>query len=179
MKNTFRYIITDVVSIPVCRMTGKGEAYKYATKPGCGVVEWYSAINDYKSPVNRDTSDKTQQLVCDNDSSAVLYPRYGRDFCIFPYDDINIKEIPRQAEVDAIVISDDCGFSFWENEVGDVKIFVTYDETGLIDTYRLEGWNDKPYDGETEITFNDLQSEQDYDTISRADIIGTFEHSRR
>jgi hypothetical protein len=179
MKNELRYIVTDVVSIPVIRVNGKGEMYKAATKPGWGVVEWYSAINDYKAPVNRDTTDKTQQLICDEDTSATLYPKYGREFCIAPYEEVVIKGIPRQADLDAIIISDACGFSFWEHEIGDVKIFVIYDANGLIDTYRLDGWNSKPEDGETEITFADLQSEEDHDSTDRANIPGTFEHSRK
>ena len=51
MKNEIRYIVTDIVSIPVVRIAKKSEAYKDATKAGWGVVEWYSATNDYKTPV--------------------------------------------------------------------------------------------------------------------------------
>ena len=34
MKNEVRYIVTDVVSIPVCKLASKTEAYKQAAKPG-------------------------------------------------------------------------------------------------------------------------------------------------
>jgi len=40
-------------------------------------VEWYSAADDYKNPVARDRSDKTQQLCCDEDTSASLYTKNG------------------------------------------------------------------------------------------------------
>jgi hypothetical protein len=178
MKNECRYIVTDVVSIPVLRLARKGEAYRMATGDGWGVVEWYSPINNYSAPVIRDNTDKTQVLYCDDDSSAVLYPRYGREFVIAPYEEIILKDAPKQAETEAIIISDSCGFIFWEREIGNVKIFATYDDSGLIDDYRLDNWNGKPYDGETEIAFGDLQSEQEYETIDRADIKGTFENSR-
>jgi hypothetical protein len=160
-------------------MGGKGDAYRYATKAGWGVVEWYSAVNDYKAPVNRDKTDKTQELACDTDCSATLYHRSGREFCIAPYEEINLGEAPTQAETEAIIISGAEGFDFWEHEKGDVKFFVTYDENGLIDTYRLGCWSDKPYDEETEIAFEDLQSEADHDTTDRVCIVGTFEWTRK
>lgn len=179
MKSETRYIVTDVVSVPVCRMGGKGEAFRYATGAGWGVVEWYSPMNNYASPVNHDKSDKTQVMYCDDDSSAVLYPKYGVEFVIAPYEEINLKEAPGQPETEAIVVSTSCGYDFWEHEAGDIKIFVTYDENGLIDTYRLDSWTGKPYDGETEIAFADLQSEEDYWAINRADIAGTLENDRK
>lgn len=184
-KNETRYIVTDVVSIEVIRIANKGEAYKQATKPGWGVVEWYSEVTENDCigrpvtrmvPVNRDRSDKTQVMYCDEDSSATLYPKCGREFCISPYEEINLKDAPTQAETEVIIQSDSCGFSFWAKEVSDVKIFVTYDENGLIDSYRLDNWTGKPYDGETEISFYDLQSEEDHDRIDRADISGTFDY---
>jgi hypothetical protein len=174
-----RYLVTDVVSIPVIRTVKKGEAYRNATVSGWGVVDWYSEINGYKVPVNRDKEDKTQVLYCDENSSAVLYPKYGREFVISPCEEVNLKDVPRQAEVDAMIFSDACGYSFWAKEPGDVKIFVTYDENGLIDTYRLDSWNGKPYDGEIEIPFCDLQSEDEYEKTNRAEIVGTLEHERK
>ena len=41
-QNEVRYIVTDVVSIPVFRLARKTEAYRQAVKPGWGTVEWYS-----------------------------------------------------------------------------------------------------------------------------------------
>jgi len=174
-----RYIVTDIVSISVCRIGSKGYAYRMATGPGWGLVELYSAVDNYTFPVSRDKEDKSQVLLCDEDSSGVLYPRFGREFSICSGEELKIKEAPKKAEVDAIVISDPCGYSFWQKDDGDVKIFVTYDENGLIDSYRMDNWTGKPYDGETEISFNDLQSENDHDNIDRAEITGTFEHQRK
>jgi hypothetical protein len=176
MKDTFRYIVTDVVSIPVCRFGSKTRAYKYATKSGWGIVDWYSAANDYKTPVIRDTGDKTQKLLCDEDSSAVLYPKHGREYVISAYEEINLKDAPSQAETEAIIMSGSEGYDFWAKDDGDVKIFVTYDKNGLIDTFRLDNWMGKPYDGETEIAFDKLQSEVEYEAISRRDINGTLEN---
>jgi hypothetical protein len=175
----FRYFVTDVVSIPVSRMAKKGDAYRMATKPGWGILEWYSETNNYSCPVNRDKDDKSQALYCDEDFSAVLYTKYGREYCIFPYEEINLKEAPKQSEVDAIVIGDPCGYSFWAKETDDVRIFVTYDENGLIDTYRLDSWYGEPYEGEIEISFCDLQSEEEHDKTDRAEIVGTLEHERK
>jgi len=76
-QNEIRYIVTDVVSIPVIKLNSKTEAYKQATKPGWGTVEWYSAADGYKNPVFRDRKDKTQELACDEDSHADLYTKNG------------------------------------------------------------------------------------------------------
>jgi hypothetical protein len=165
-----RYLVTDMVSIPVIWIVKKGEAYRNATVPGWGVID------GYKAPVTRD---KTQVLYCDEDSSAVLYPIYGREFVISPCEEVNLKDAPKQAEVDAMIFSDACGYSFWAKEPGDVKIFVTYDENGLIDTYRLDNWAAKPYEGEIEISFSDLQSEEEHDKTDRAEIFGTLEYERQ
>lgn len=176
-KNEVRYIITDAVSIPVYKLASKTEAYKQATAPGMGTVEWYSAANGYTFPVNRDRSDKTQQLSCDEDSHADLYTKNGGYFGIYPYDEINVKEMPKQAEVETIIHADSCGYDFY----GPVKIFVTYDENGLIDTYRIEGKDEQPCEGETEIQFEDLyeQAEDDWNGSYRADIPGTIEYDRK
>jgi hypothetical protein len=177
--NDLRYLVTDVVSIPVIRNAKKGDAYRMATRPGWGIIDSYSETNNYFRPVNRDKDDKSQALYCDDDSSAVLYPAYGREFVISPNEEVNLKKAPKQSEVDAMIISGPCGYSFWAKETGDVKIFVTYDENGLIDTYRLDNWSGKPYDGEIEISFCDLQSEYEHDKTGRAEIVGTLEHERR
>lgn len=50
---------------------------------------------------------------------------------------------------------------------------------GLIETYRLEGESGIPAAGETEISFEDLQGEEDYKSIDRADIPGTLEYFRK
>jgi hypothetical protein len=75
-------------------------------------------------------------------------------------------------------MSDSCGYNFWAKGDGDVKIFVTYDENGLVDNYRLDNWMGKPYDGETEITFDKLQSQEEYEATNREDINGTFENMK-
>ena len=95
-----------------------------ATKPGWGAVEWYSAADGYKNPVNRGRSDKTQQLCCDEDTSASLYTKNGGYFGIFPYEEINVKEMPKQAEVAAIIYSDSCGYSIWAEDFNQIHFFV-------------------------------------------------------
>jgi hypothetical protein len=173
-----RYFVTEAVSVPVMLMRKKGEAYRMVTGPGWGLLEWFSAINNYTSPVVYDRTDKTMQLICDAESSAVIYA-YGREYVIGPCERVVLSSLPRQADIDAIILNDPCGFSFWEKENGLVKIFVIYDENGLIDTYRLDNWTGKPYDGETEISFSDLQSQYEYDHTSRAEITGTFEYEKK
>lgn len=115
-QNEIRYIVTDVVSIPVIKLTSKTEAYKQATKPGWGTVEWYSAENGYKNPVNHYRGDKNHVMLCDEDTSADLYTKNGGYFGIYPYDEINVKEMPKQAECAAIIHSDSCGFDFWAED---------------------------------------------------------------
>ena len=84
MKNETRYIVSDAVSIPVIRIVSKGEAYRMVTKPGWGLVEWYSAEDGYKNPVNRDRSDKTQVMYCDDDCEGAIYGKDGSAFYILP-----------------------------------------------------------------------------------------------
>jgi hypothetical protein len=179
MKNICRYFVTDIVSVGIVRIGNKSEAYRQVTGPGWGVIDWFSETNNYTRSVNRDKNDKSQKLYCDEDSSAVIYSNYGKEFVISPDEEIVLKNCPKQSETIAIIQSDSCGFSFWEKEKGNIKIFVTYDENGLIENYRLDNWNGKPYEGETEIQFEDLQSEEEHDTIDRADIKGTFEYMRK
>lgn len=173
--------VTAVVSIPVFKIYGKTEAYRQAAKPGWGTVEWYSAADDYKYPVTRDRSDKTQILVCDEDCSANLYTKDGKCFGIFPHDEIDIREMPKQAECAAIIMSDSCGLSFWAEDFSQIRITVTYDTHGLIDTYRLEYGNTPIYDGEVEISFDDLYqiAEDDQFDTYRAKIPGTMEYQSK
>ncbi len=176
-QNEVRYIITDVVSIPVIKLTSKTEAYRQATKPGWGAVEWFSAADGYKNPVNRDRSDKTQLLICWEDESVDMYTKNGGYFGFSGNDDIDTREIPKQAACVAIIHSDSCGFDFWAED-GAIKIFVTYDENGLIDTYRMGYGDEQPEEGETAISFEDLyqQPEGDYRETYRAEIPGTAEY---
>ena len=179
-QNEIRYIVTAVASIPVYKFALKTDAYKQATKPGWGTVEWYSAEDGYKNPVYRDRSDKTQQLCYDEDCSASIYTKCGGYFGIFPYEEINTKEIPKQAEAAAIICSDSCGYNFWTQD-GAIRIFVTYDANGLIDNFRLEYGDTPVYDGEVEISFDELyeRAEEDYRETYRADIPGTVEYQRK
>lgn len=144
MKNELRYLITDIVAIPVIRIAKKSDAYKQATKDGWGTV--------YTPYENGEPT----ELICDEDSSAVLINKYGKQCCIFPYEKLNPKEWYKQIECQAIIQSDSYGFAYWEKEEGSIKIYVIYDENGFIDTYRLTDWTDKPYDGEVEISFKEL-----------------------
>ena len=188
MKNETRYFVLDVVSVGVVRLSKKSEAYRLATGPGWGTVEWYREVKttDFHGnertemrAANRDRSDKTQVLLCNEDSSAVLYTEDGRECVISPDEDITLKKMPKQAEIRAMIISDPSGYSIWAKDIGDIKIFVTRDDNGLIEDYRLDNWTGKPYDGESEITFNDLQSEEDYLKIPREHIKGTIENSKK
>ena len=72
----------DIVSIPVTKLWKKSEAYRTATGPGWGVVDWYSEEDNYKKSVNRNKEDKTQKLLCDEYSSALLYSSSGEEFVI-------------------------------------------------------------------------------------------------
>ena len=181
-KCEVRYFVTSVASVPVYKVASKTEMYRMATKPGWGAVEWYSAADGYKNPVNRDRSDKTQKLCCDEDTSASLYTKNGGYFGIFPYEEINVKEMPKQAACAAIIYSDSCGYSIWAEDFNQIHIFVTYDVNGLIDSYRVEyGEDAQPCDGETEIRFEDLyqQPEGDWKETYRAEIPGTVEYQRK
>ena len=181
-KDETRYFVTAVASVPVYKSASKTEMYRMATKPGWGAVEWYSAADDYKNPVARDRSDKTQQLCCDEDTSASLYTKNGGYFGIFPYEEINVKEMPKQAACAAIIYSDSCGYSIWAEDFNQIHIFVTYDVNGLIDSYRVEyGEDAQPCDGETEIRFEDLyqQPEGDWKETYRAEIPGTVEYQHK
>lgn len=173
-----RYFVTDVAGVPVYKAYSKTETYRQAAKPGWGTVEWYSAADGYKNPVNRDRNDKTQQLCCDEDCSASLYTKNGGYFGIFPYEEIDVKEMPKQAECAVIIISDSCGFTFWAEDFSRIHIFVTYDASGLIDTYRVEYDDTTVYDGEVEISFDNLyqRAEEDWKETYRAELPGTVEY---
>lgn len=171
-----RYIVTSVASIPVARLNRKGEAYNMATKPGYGTIDWYSAANNYEAPVNRDRSDKTQVLCCDEDCEADIYTKDGSSWGISPNDEINRQDIPKQADVEAIIMGNSEGFNIW----GDIRIFVTYDENGLVDNFRLDYGDVQPYEGETEITFEDLYPEEnEYSGPDRSNIPGTVEYTHK
>jgi len=146
MKNICetRYFITDIVAVPIIRIKKKSEAYRQATKDGWGTV--YTPYENGEPTT----------LICDEDSSAVLINQYGKQCCIFPYEELNPKEWLKQAECQAIITSDSCGYAYWEKEEGTIKIYVTYDENGFIDDYRITDWTDKPYDNEIEIKFEEL-----------------------
>ena len=162
-KDEVRFIVTSVVSIPVYKIGSKTEAYKLAAKPGWGTVDW---------------DEDGKALVCDEDCSADLYTKNGGYFGISTYEEISRKDIPQQAACAAIITSDSCGYSFW-TEDGKIRIFVTYEESGLVDTFRIEyGADVKPYDGEVEISFEDLyeRAEDDWRDSYRAELPGTIEY---
>lgn len=103
-----RYFVTAVASVTVYRTYGKTEAYRQAAKDGWGTV--------YR--------DENNDLVCDEDCSASLYTKNGGYFGIFPYEEINTKEMPKQAACAAIITSDSCGLSFWAEDFSQIHIFV-------------------------------------------------------
>ena len=55
---------------------------------------------------------------------------------------------------------------------------MSYDENGLIDSYRIEYGDSSIYDGEAEVTFEDLAAEDAGEEAYRANIPGTIEHQR-
>jgi len=163
-KYEVRHIVTAVASIPVYKINGKTEAYKLAAKDGWGTV--------YR--------DENNALVCDEDNSASLYTKNGGYFGIFPYEEINVKEMPKQAACAAIITTDSCGVNFWAEDFNQIHIFVTYEESGLVDTFRVEyGEDAQPYDGETEIAFEDLVAAEAWEEAYRAEIPGTVEYQRK
>ena len=157
-----RYFVTAVASVPVCKAYSKTETYRQAAKDGWGTV--------YR--------DENNVLVCDEDCAADLYTKNGGYFGIRAYEEIATKEMPKQAECAAIIVSDSCGFTFWAEDFSQIHIFVTYDENGLIDAYRVEFGDTPVYDGEVEISFDDLyeRAEEDYRETYRAEIPGTVEY---
>lgn len=163
-KYEVRHIVTAVASIPVYKINGKTEAYKLAAKDGWGTV--------YR--------DENNALVCDEDNSASLYTKNGGYFGIFPYEEINVKEMPKQAACAAIITTDSCGVNFWAEDFNQIHIFVTYEESGLVDTFRVEyGEDAQPYDGEMEIRFEDLVAAEAWEEAYRAEIPGTVEYQRK
>ena len=157
-----RYFVTAVASIPVYKAYSKTETYRQAAKDGWGTV--------YR--------DENNALVCDEDCSASLYTKNGGYFGIFPYEEINAKEMPKQAEVAAIIYSDSCGYSVWAEDFNQIHFFVTYDENDLIDSYRVEYGDSPIYDGEVEVAFEDLfqQPKGDWRETYRAELPGTVEY---
>jgi len=165
-KNEVRYIVTSVASIPVYKIGSKTEAYKLAAKPGWGTVDW-------------DETEEGKVLFCDEDCSADIYTKNGGYFGISPYEKIRRKDIPQQAACAAILTSDSDGNCFWAEDYSLIHIFVTYEESGLIDTFRIEyGADAQPYDGETEIAFEDLyeRAEDDCRDSYRTELPGTVEY---
>ena len=159
-----RYFVTAVASIPVYKAYSKTETYRQAAKDGWGTV--------YR--------DENNALVCDEDCSASLYTKNGGYFGIFPYEEINTKELPKQAACAAIITTDSCGVNFWAEDFNQIHIFVTYEESGLVDTFRVEyGEDAQPYDGEMEIRFEDLVAAEAWEEAYRAEIPGTVEYQRK
>lgn len=164
-KYETRYFVTDVASIPVVRVYGKTEMYRQAAKDGWGVV--------YR--------DETNTLVCDEDSSANFYTKNGGYYGLSGNDEVIAKEMPKQAECAAIVVSDSCGFSIWAEDFSQIHFFVTYDANGLVDSYRIEYGDGPIYDGEVEVSFEGLleQPEGDWQESYRAEIPGTIEYQNK
>ena len=157
-----RYFVTAVASVPVYKAYRKTETYRQTAKDSWGTV--------YR--------DENSALVCGEDCSADLYTKNGGYFGIRPYEEIATKEMPKQAECAAIITSDSCGFTFWAEDFSQIHIFVTYDENGLIDTYRVEYGDTPVCDGEVEISFDDLyeQAEEDWRGTYWAELPGTVEY---
>ena len=164
-KYETRYFVTDVASIPVVRVYGKTEMYRQAAKDGWGVV--------YR--------DETNTLVCDEDSSANFYTKNGGYYGLSGNDEVIAKELPKQPECAAIIVSDSCGFTFWAEDFSQIHFFVTYDANGLVDSYRIEYGDGPIYDGEVEVTFEDLyeRADEDWQETYRAELPGTIEYQNK
>ena len=158
-----RYFVTAVASVPVYKAYSKTETYRQAAKDGWGTV--------YR--------DENNALVCDEDCAADLYTKNSGYFGIRPYEEIATKEMPKQAACAAIIVSDSGGFTVWAEDFSKVHIFVSYDENGLIDNYHVEYDDVTIYDGEVEISFDDLYErvEEDFRETYWAEIPGTVEYS--
>lgn len=141
-SSVWRYFVTDSVAIPVCKIGKKSDAYNQATGDGYGVVY----------------TDRDGHYICDEDCTARLIDEYGNECGIYPNEELNRKQWFKQAECKTIITSDSCGLSFY----GDVKICVSYDLNGYIDTYRVTDINDGLYEGETVVKFEDLPEEDPY-----------------
>ncbi len=141
-SSEWRYFVTDSVSIPVCRIGKKSDAYNQATSDGYGVVY----------------TDRDGHYICDEDCTARLIDKFGNECGIYPYEELNRKQWFKQAECKTIITSDSCGLSFY----GDVKICVSYDSNGYIDTYRVTDMDDGLYGGEIVVKFEDLPKEDPY-----------------
>ena len=161
-KYETRYFVTAVASIPVVRVYGKTEMYRQAAKDGWGVV--------YR--------DEENNLVCDEDCTADFYMKDGSCYGLSGNDEVNTKEMPKQAACAAIVTGDSCGYSFWAEDASQIHFFVTYEESGLVDSYRIEYGDSTIYDGEVEVAFEDLfqQPEGDWRETYRAELPGTVEY---
>ena len=148
IKNETRYLVTDIVAIPITKNYLKSDIYREATGDGWGTVY---------------TTNSSDELICSNDNSATLINAYGKQYCICPYEELNPKEWFKQAECKAIITTNDCGDSFYEAENGLIKIYVSYDENGFIDTWRLADWTETAiYDNEIQINFEDLPTVDPY-----------------
>lgn len=161
-KYETRYFVTDVASIPVVRVYGKTEMYRQAAKDGWGVV--------YR--------DETDTLICDEDSSANFYTKNGGYYGLSGNDEVNTKELPKQPECAAIIVSDSDGFSIWAEDFSQIHFFVIYDTNGLVDSYRVEYGDSPIYDGEVEIAFENLyeRADEDWQETYRAELPGTVEY---
>lgn len=161
-KYETRYFVTSVTSVPVVRVYGKMEMYRQATEDGWGVV--------YR--------DETNTLTCDEDCCADLYTKDGGYFGIRAYEEINKKGMPKRAACAAIITGDSCGYCVWAEDFSQIHFFVVYDENGLVDSYRVEYGDSPIYDGEVEVTFEDLfeQPEDDWRETYRAALPGTVEY---
>ncbi|MGL6219416.1 MAG: hypothetical protein ACRC36_15370, partial [Lacrimispora sphenoides] len=120
----------------------KSDAYNQATGDGYGVVYTY----------------RDGHYICDEDCTARLIDEFGNECGIYPNEELNRRQWFKQSECKTIIISDSCGLSFY----GDVKIYVTYDLNGFIDTYRVTDPDDGLYEGEVIVNFEDLPEEDPY-----------------
>lgn len=156
------HIVTSVASIPVIVTNAKGEIYKMATRP-----EWGALLRDGEG-----------NLFVDEDTSVDIYTKTGEYIGLYPGEIIQRKDIPKQSDCAAIVYSDAFGFTVWAEDLCKVKAYISIDESGLADCYRIE-YENKAHEGEKEVNLSDLYHPcaEDYACEYRKTIPGTIEYT--
>jgi hypothetical protein len=159
-----RYIRTSVVDIGVCRHRYKGEMYKEAFKNGWGALD----------------TDKDGARYCDEDTSVEWWDKDGKGGCIGAGERVERGTVPKQADLAAVIVTGSGGWSFWAQDMSWITFFGTLDENSLFESFRLDRWDGKPFDGdgEIEVKWEQLDTEEIVNLFKRHTVIGTAEHDR-
>lgn len=155
-KDENRAIVTDCGWIQCIKYASKTKMYEECTSAG------YNGIQKF--------NDGTYGVM--NDVIVTFYLKNGDIFSVDPCDIIHKKsELPKQADVAAILHEQEWGFTFWEEKPNMFRVYVTYDENGFIDEYRVEMENDTGiiYDNETMVLYSELPLTDDVDSCDIPD----------